>query len=366
MIKSNIIPRRTSRRPTLSAIASRIGCSKAVVSTVLNNAKGNTIVSDALRKRVEDTAREIGYVPNFASRCLARKSTRMLGVYIPPGIWTGVGMMYEGRIIRGIERTCQERNYELLLINASGSRNADNCVRKIEEQQVDGILLVHARSNTLGLQQILEATNKIVAVDYNEPEPSSLNAVSFDNTAAVNMAVEHLVELGHKRIMYVGPSTMEPSPDDLSRRNAFNSAIRHFNLPLIEKPSAGKTSIYGGAIQSAVDFSISLGNGMPTAFVTYNDLLAVDLMHRLTDKGIDVPGKVSVIGIDDSPFCTIARPQLTSVRHPLELMGQQAVLMLLELMEKESMDIADGDRTGKRTLFSPELVVRGTTGKAIS
>ncbi|HBC89488.1 MAG TPA: hypothetical protein DCZ94_21330 [Lentisphaeria bacterium] len=366
MVSSNITNRSTKRRPTLSAIANRVGCSKAVASTVINNSKGNTIVSDSLRKRVEEAALEIGYVPNFASRSLARKSTRMLGVYIPPGIWTGVGMMYEGRILRGIERTCQDKNYDILLINAAGSHNSENCIQKIAEQQVDGTLLVHVRANTPGLQQILESSRNIVAVDYNEPEPVKLDAVSFDNAAALMMAVEHLVKLGHSRIAYINPAILNPSPDSIARQNSFLASMKTFNLPVTAPFSGQEKSLgYKTAFQSAVEYALSLGaEKMPTAFVAYNDLLALETMHVLADKGLDVPGKVSIVGIDDSPFCSFARPQLTSIKHPLEQMGQQAVFMLLEKIEKINIDGLEDNDCGRRSIFQPELVLRGTTAQA--
>ncbi len=366
-----------SKRPTLHEIARLAGCSKAAVSTVLNHAKGNTVIGPSLRRQVQQVARDLGYVPRFASRSLATGITRTLGIYIPAGPWAGIGAGYERLILSGIETACQAAGYDMLIVNLSGSRSIEDCLYKVAEQRVDGLLAIHASAESVELKKLVGVCRNLVAVDYSEIEPREMDAVVFDNRAAMEMAVDHLWRLGHRRIGYVGDGRSLPVADDRLRREGYLSAIRGRGIDpdrrwsVLEALVLGPSETPGGASRLAgslaVDRAMALGTGGPTALITFNDLIAAAAIQQCHARGVGVPGRLSIVGVDDSPLCQWISPQLTSIRHPLRQMGQCAAEQLIERAGASPSALADAaSRRGRRVSFAPELVVRQTTAAALS
>lgn len=358
------------KRVTLPEIARLAGCSKAVVSTVLNHSRGNTAVGSELRRRVEEVAREVGYVPNFASRSLARGNTSTLGVYIPPGPWSGIGAGYESQILRGVEGACQHAGYDVLILNLAGDSTPEMCMAKVAEQRVDGVLVVHARSESPGLQELIESGTHVLAVDYSQPT-SEMDAVVFDNAAGMELAVTHLAGLGHRRIGYIGTCLIDPGPDDRIRRSGLIAAMSKLGLPLDERwanlssPGFCELDVPGGHCRLAgitgVNRIVEMGDDAPTAVVAYSDLVALSAMQRLAELGKPVPKSLSIVGFDDSPACTLVWPELTSIRHPLEEMGRHATELLIARARAGKQEGRRERAPVERVVFKPELMVRGTT-----
>ena len=358
----------TSKRCTIAGIARASGCSKAVVSTVLNGSRGNTVVGAELRARVERMARELGYVPNHASQSLATGSSMTVGVFITPGPWFNVGSEYESGLLRGVDRACQAAGFDLVILNIAGRQTVADCVRKVAAGRLDGVVLLRAAAGSDALIQLSAACDNLVAADYNEPEPRALSATGFDNAAAMRLAVEHLVSLGHRRIGYVGGGGPMPVPDDRARRAGFAAAMNAASLPIEphylfyerqdSSPAMERTHAQAWGWDAA-DQVLALGAGRPTALVIWSDSVAVTVMQRLAQKGLSVPGQMSLVGVDNSPSCQIVWPQLTSVDHPLVDIGAEATSMLIEGSRARRDRL---DRRPQRVIFQPKLVVRGTTG----
>lgn len=356
-----------TRKVTLKDIAQQIGCSKAVVSTVLNQSKGNTGVSQPMREKIEQMALEMGYRPNFSSQSLARQRTQTLGAYIPPQPWGSIGSTYESVIFRGIEKACQELDYDLLVFNRFGDLRHENCMEKLYQKRVDGLFLVHAHGGCDWLEGFQKTNVPIVGVDYTNPEPD-IDAVSFDNIGAIQMAMDHLISLGHKAIAYLGPYSENMNPDQRLRRQAYIEAMKRKGLSLSHCSLLNEvqTDLYSyktgdyhiSAANRAAQHIHSLGAAeRPTAIITYNDMTAVDLIQDLMDMGIDVPGRISVVSIDDSYICRVLRPRITSMSHPLEAMGYRAAYMLHNRIEQGASE----DNLGIHELYPSEVVIRQTT-----
>jgi DNA-binding LacI/PurR family transcriptional regulator len=349
---------------TLKDVARAADCSTAVVSTVINRARGNTFVSSELRKRVEAAARELGYRPNFASRSLVSNRTRTLGVYIPPAPWAGPGFSYDGEILKGIEPACRARGYDLLLINLTGNQAPQACLDKFAERRIDGVLLVHAEPGSPWIGDLVASGHNVVAIDYANPEPG-LNAMVFDNPAVSRMAVDHLMTLGHRKIGFLG-SCMDPvSKDGMARQMAFLDYARQRGLEVRpewvfdamrseralrpEEPVCEIEGVWGAR------HILKLGAAGPTAWLAYGDMVAVHAMRHLQAAGVRVPEDVSLIGVDDSEWCRMVTPQLSSIGHPLSEMGRRAVELLIQISEN------DKAVRGVHEVFAPRLAARGTT-----
>lgn len=358
---------------TIKDVARRAGCSPAVVSTVVNGAKGNTMVGARTRQRVLRAARELGYRTNFASRSLVRRRTSTLGIYIPPSPWSGLGFSYDDTILRGVETACRASDHDLLLINMTGTLGPQVCLDKFAERRIDGLVLIHAEPGSPWIGDLVAAGRNVVAVDYSNPEPG-LDAVVFDNAAAGRLAVEHLVSLGHRRIGFIGSCRQPPSLDGLLRQQGFLEAMAAHGLPvrpawvfdhhLLERPLRPQDEVCQAEGLAGARHIVSLGPRGPTAWIAYADLVAVNVLSGLRTAGKRVPLELSVMGVDDSEWCRVATPPLASLRHPLEEMGRAAVELLV------ARSAAGGSRTsgrlprvGRHVIFQPELVARESTAR---
>ena len=357
---------KTGAHVTIKDVARRAACSPAVVSTVVNGARGNTVVGAHMRQRVLCAARELSYRPHFASRSLVRRRAQTIGVYIPSDGASSIGYPYEAAILRGIERACRERKYDLLAINLGGDHLPDQCAHKFAEQRIDGLLLLHVAHDAPWVAPLAAANLNIAGVNYYGPV-QGIDTINFDDRAATRLAVSHYISLGHRAIGYIGSLSAYPGPGERRRRQGFEAAMREAGLAMepgwIIDESDPKLGKRIGAAQTletadlALEAILSLPpQRRPTAWVTHNDMIAIPLLQRLCSAGIRVPEEVSVIGIDDHEFCRYSTPPLSSIRQPLEAMGARAANLVVERAATEEANIAP-----VHELFEPELVARAST-----
>lgn len=323
---------------TLKMVAARAGCSVSSVSTVLNNAKGNSMVSDVTRKRIFAIAKELGYHPNFASRSLRTRSTRTIGVYVQPKKWRQVGNHYELPLFKGVEKAARERNYNVMVLNLGAEVLPGVCKEQLLERRIDGIVLLHTDRE---IAEMLSAEHDcIVAVDCAH-NSSKVNLVRFDDAAAVHLAVEHLVRLGHTRIGFAGACTAEKN-NEADRERHFKEALLRNKLNVVDELIFNETKCTEPIryedryCQKEGTAAIRYFHALPkppTAVVAYNSLVASALMHEAVKLGMKLPEELSVIGIDDYEFLDFQEPRLTVIDHVLEEMGRGSAEMLIDLIE---------------------------------
>jgi DNA-binding LacI/PurR family transcriptional regulator len=354
-----------ARRVTLADVASEAGCSTALVSSVINRSNTNAGASPALTLKIQEAAKRLGYRPDFASQSLARRSTRTIGVYVPPAEGSSLAYPYESAILRGIELACQQRGHDLLVINLGGNATPDTCTHRFTERRIDGLVLLHVADDAAWIGPLLDRHARTVSVNYYGDE-RRLPRVNFDDRAATAMSVEHLVHLGHERIAYVGLMNERPGPGAVLRREGFEQAMVQCGLAI---PDAwiidrtfdrtawpGQPLEHGPTGDFAVDRLMSLPGPRPTALVCYGDLGAIAAIRRLQHHGLSVPRDISVIGLDDMELCRYVDPPLTTIRQPLEDMGERAAQLLFEHQpEGDAVEVA------RQELVRPSLVVRQST-----
>ncbi|MEM6551612.1 MAG: LacI family DNA-binding transcriptional regulator [Planctomycetota bacterium] len=355
------------KAPTLTEVSRLAGCSKAAASAVLNGSRGNISVSDALRQRVQDIARELNYRPNYASRSLALRRTQALGIYIPRGPWSGIGSNYEGHVLHGIELACVARKYNLSVINMNGNEPPQRCLDTLVEQRVDGLLVLRVDGDESWLAELLERRDAVVAIDCHRPLPG-LDAVMFNHDDAIGKAVDHLVGLGHRRIGYLGTCCHQTVPHNELRREAYVKAIVRNGLQLdpalIFGPEQSPVSVERGnqhlqlAGEYGAGYFVSMGAARPTAIVAYEDLSATTAIRFLADHGLSVPRDISLVNIEDSRLSRQFMPRLTTVMHPVKEMGQRAAELLIDRASTTSGQAA---RAGVHESFDAELMVREST-----
>ncbi len=357
---------RAERRVTLKDVALLAGCSSALVSTVINRSNTNAGASPALTRRIMKAAEKLNYRADFASQSLARRSTRTIGVYVTPDVCSSLTYPYESAILHGVEKVCQQNGYDLLAINLTGAASPEGCFHKFTERRIDGLVLLRLHHHTPWLAPLIERFPKVVGVNFHGDLPD-LRRVNFDDQAAIALAVKHLTELGHRRIGYLGPGSREAGPGAMLRRTSFEQAMRAEGLwvppawvwdtsnPAATTPDRDVDLPTAGNLGVSALFA---GHARPTALVCYSDLSAIYAVRRLQQMGLNVPGDVSVIGIDDMELCRHVSPSLSSIRQPLEEMGRRATQMLFESPSNHATSATDD----LLELVVPQLVVRESTG----
>ncbi|WP_283133233.1 LacI family DNA-binding transcriptional regulator [Rhizohabitans arisaemae] len=327
----------------LSDIAARAGVSEATVSRVLN---GKSSVADATRRAVLDAVDGLGYAR--PSR-LRRRAHGLIGLIIPE-LDNPIFPVFAQAIERAL---VPHRCTPLLCTQTPGGASEDACVEMLVEQGVSGIVVVSGRhadvtADASGYARLVGRGVPLVLLDGCAPAVGA-PCLSTDDRLAARQAVTHLVELGHERIGFAaGPERFVP----VIRKG---EGFRRATAELLGSAGPVRHSLFtveGG--RQAAGALLDLGC---TGIVCASDLMALGAIAAVRDRGLVVPGDVSVVGFDDSPLVAFVDPPLTTVRKPVRAMARAVADTLVGLIGGEPM------RHGE-LLFQPELIVRSSTAAA--
>ncbi|MEY9846766.1 LacI family DNA-binding transcriptional regulator [Streptacidiphilus sp. MAP5-3] len=330
----------------LADIAAQAGVSEATVSRVLNGKPG---VSATTRQTVLAALDVLGYDRPVKLR---QRSAGLIGLITPE-----LNNPIFPALAQVVEQVLTRHGYTpLLCTQTPGGSTEDELVDMLVDRGVTGIVFVsglHA-DTTADHERYARLAGRgvpFVLIDgFSERIDASF--VSPDDRAAMWMAVRHLAELGHQRVgLAVGPARFVPVARKLT---GFTAAVRELlgyaDAEVEELVQHTLFTVEGGHAAGGT----LLDKGC-TAIVCGSDLMAFGAIRAARQRGLDVPGEVSVVGFDDSPLIAFADPPLTTIRKPVEAMGAAAVDALLEEINAVPVHRAE-------FVFQPELVVRGSTG----
>jgi DNA-binding LacI/PurR family transcriptional regulator len=276
------------------------------------------LVSEPTRDRVAAVATRLGYHPNRAARGLITGKTGNLGVIVPD-----LGNPFFQAVLRGAQTRARETDHWVFLADSEEDPRAEHELIVQLAKQVDGIILCASRMTAPQLEE-MAAHTRLVLVNR---RAAGAPWVLMDYAGATQQAVDHLIALGHRRIGYLnGP---QGSWSNRERRRVLRSAARknRFELaefgPLVPSFAAG---VHAAELAHAAGV---------TAIVAYNDLMAIGVLSRFNDRGIPVPGQVSVVGFDDIEMAAMASPALTTAAMPKREAGRAAVDLLLGLLASD-------------------------------
>jgi DNA-binding LacI/PurR family transcriptional regulator len=256
-----------------------------------------------------------------------------------------------------IQTYAARHQYTTLLFSVCGaSENSVNAAKLLPRQALDGVITSYAVTEHLPLHfsNMLKATKPVVFVDGFSPD---YDCVETDNYLGVQMALEHLIELGHQRIAFAAGQILTKGVHE--RIDAFRSILRARSLPC--EPPQVQISVQADdmAGEETAHTLLSLRD-VPTAVLCMNDLVARGVMRAARERGISCSEQLSVIGFDDLDFARHLDPPLTTIRQPIAEIGQTAVDLLLERID----DPGGQNNRHKALQLRPELVVRASTGPA--
>jgi DNA-binding LacI/PurR family transcriptional regulator len=324
-------------KPTMEDVARRAGVSRALVSLVMRNSDK---VSPRSRAAVLEAAEALGYRPNLNARHLASKRTRTLGLLI-----NDLHNPFFPAVADGIKAASDEHGYRLLMNSAFFREDVEQAaLETFVDFNVDGIVLSGAHIAAEIIEQIARSVPVAVA---SRPIASDLvDTVNNDDALGARIAVEHLVELGHRRICHLDGGR---GAGAVQRRAGFVATMEEHGLEPLVVGAAFTESAGARAAAVALEQSSNI-----TAFFAGNDLSALGALDAIEASGRSVPDDVSLVGYDNTSVAALGHVDLTTIDQGAQRLGQLAVEMLIERIE-------EGRTEARHIVIPPWLVVRRTT-----
>jgi len=314
----------------------------ATVSRVLN---GHPDVKGSTRARVLRTIEELKYSPNLHARTLAGGQNRILGVVL-----ANLYNPFFADICQAIEVHAVRRGYEIELSNAhTDIKEVSACVRRFLGQKVSGLALF-PESETDILAELQHANIPVVIYDSGAAG-GNITSIHFDHRKGMRMLVELMFALGHRRMVYIAAPRCLPPTE--ARRLEFLEAASRYSLDVrIVTPVEDG---FAGGRESVRDLLRT--NFAPTAILCVNDWIAVGAIRELRNRGLSVPGDVSVTGFDNITVSEFCCPSLTTIHIPRTQIGRMVA-------ESLTPDASGSFLPARQICLDPELVVRESTGAA--
>jgi DNA-binding LacI/PurR family transcriptional regulator len=325
------------RRPTLEDVAAHAGVSRALVSIVMRGVAG---ASDETRRRVLAAAADIGYRPDARARLLASGHSRLLGVVF------GMSGRFHLELLDGLYAAAESAGYELILSALTPSRDERRAVETLLDFRCEAAILVLPGPGA----PVLAGRLPVVVIGWEVDDPS-VDVVRTSDTEGMSLAIDHLADLGHRRILHVDGGV---GPVSDARRSAYRAAMRRRGLDRHVRVVPGGINQEDGAAAARL---LLEEESLPGAVVAYNDDVAAGLLETFSRAGVRIPDEVSVVGWDDSSLSRLAHLDLTTVR-------QDAAEMTRLAIERSAARLAADPISQRDQVLSPRLVVRSSTGAA--
>ncbi|HEY7582941.1 MAG TPA: LacI family DNA-binding transcriptional regulator [Acidimicrobiia bacterium] len=337
---------RASRPPTLRDVAREAGVHVSTVSRVLNDQAATGRITADTEERIREVALRLGYRRNTIARALRTGRTLVVGMVVPD-----VANLYQAEITRAAGDVFSGKGYSLILASTDDNpAHAESQVSAMLGVQAEGLMYGVARGDDAVLAGIIEEDIPVVLFNRAVSD-MEVSAVLPDDHGGTRLAVQHLISLGHTRIVHVG------GPEDVSstvnRLEAFEETLRAADLTGSHQFTQRQTEDEGYRVTA------TLLEERPdtTAVLAANDRLALGAIDAIRDTGRTCPGDISVVGFNDMPYTDRFSPPLTTIRISQNELGARTARLLLET-------IADPRRAPETQLVSAQLVVRGSTAPA--
>lgn len=327
---------------TMKDVARLAGVSTSTVSHVINK---DRFVSEAVTRKVDAAIKELNYAPSALARSLKIKQTRTIGMLI-----TASTNPFYSELVRGVERSCFERGYSLVLCNTEGNEQRMN--RNLEtlmQKRVDGLLLLCTETHQPS-REIMQRYPSIptVMMDWS-PFDGETDLIQDNSLLGGDLATQYLIDKGYSRIACItGP--LDKTPARL-RLEGYREAMTRAGLAIpAGYEITGDFEFNGGfeAMQTLLSHK-----QRPEAVFVGNDAMAVGVYKALYQAGLRIPLDIAIIGYDDIELASYMTPPLTTIHQPKDELGELAVNVLIHRMAQPTIQ-------QQRLQLTPVLMARGS------
>jgi DNA-binding LacI/PurR family transcriptional regulator len=325
-------------RPTLADVAARAGVSKSLVSLVMRDEPG---AGAETRRRVLDAADALGYHPDSRARLLRSGRSRLLGVVF------GIQHAFHVDLVTSLYTAARDSGYELALSAVTPDRDEAEATASLLQDRCEALIMCGPRTPAASLARLATRLPVIVLAR----SVRGADVIRTADAEGLRQAVDHLAELGHRRIAHIDGGR---APGAADRRAGYREAMNARGLGgHIQVVTGGLTEDEG----ANAAHELFEHDERPTAVTVFNDRCATGVLDVLLRSGLRVPEDVSVVGYDDSHLARLAHINLTTIAQDTDTMTRLAVA--------RAIDRIDGTEAGRRTLVvPPRLVIRRTTAPA--
>jgi DNA-binding LacI/PurR family transcriptional regulator len=334
-------------------VAEESGVSIQTVSRVLNN---HPDVAHATAERIQKVMHRLHYTPNAIARSLIQQRSYTIGVAIDAIEWSG-----PSRILAGINYEAEEQGYCLLIkrIQEEDTRNVEPLLQTMLSRQVDGVIwgVPEIGDNHRWVKETCVGLG-VPIVFLSVPEREDIPSVSMNEHQGGRMATRHLLEAGYQHIAHIaGP---EISWEAQERKRGWLDVLAEVGLnPLLTQQLRWADKAWSP--ESSGECFLELLESYPEmdAVFVASDQMALKVLQIASQKGIQIPDQLGVMGYDNIPESSFYWPSLSTIDHDHVKLGAEAVGKLLKIID--SADSADNDEAQKATVLAPQLIIRRST-----
>jgi LacI family transcriptional regulator len=329
-------------------IAQRAGVHVSTVSRALNP-KTRTRLSHEVATRILKIASDLSYTRNPLAVGLKTRRSFTVGVIVPD-----LTNPLFPPIVRAVERTLGKEGYVTILADSDNNRQTEAAIlESLQARQVDGLILATAWLQDDIVSKCQEQNVPFVLVNRTVLDAGVTSVVTND-VHGIHLAVDHLLQLGHRKLAYVGGPLNTSTA--VGRRTGFFAALKAYRLTAREKLVVDCPSFTVQAGAAAARELLATSNRSFTAIVAANDMLALGCYDALAESGLKCPQDISITGYNDMPFADRFNPPLTTLRIPHDQIGVQSSLLLLRMMRDPKVNVPS-------LHLEPLLVIRGSTAE---
>jgi LacI family transcriptional regulator len=330
---------------TIKDIARRAGVSYATVSRVINN-KSN--VAMATRKKVLAAIDELSYYRNDLARGMRTKKTNSIGL-----ILADITNPFYAETAKTIVELAGRYDYSLFLCNTNNDLNEQKkYINILMQRKVDGIIFASVHWIDPTIEALALSATPFVLYNRCASDSSFLNYVVLDNEEGAFLAVEHLYNLGHRRIALI--SGLHAFSTDRERTNGYIKALNEFGLPYDETLMV--QGEYSGKKSFDAAMKLIKSENPPTAIFASNDLMALSALDAIMLAGLTVPDDIALIGFDDIAMASHSAIQLSTVSQDSKMMAEIAINSLYKIIENKESHLP------LQVVLKPKLSIRLTCG----
>jgi LacI family transcriptional regulator len=330
----------------ITAVAKRAGVSTATVSRVMN---GTATVSPETAERVREAVEALNFYPDINARTLGSGRSGLYGLII-----SDITNPYFPELVKAFEDIAVEHGQDVLIANTDyDPKRMETCVIRMLQRKVDGVAIMTSEMEERLIRTFSQRQIPVIFMDAVTAARGTAT-VNVDYTGGVTEAMQHLFDLGHKDIAFIsGPLTLGSAR---ARSEAFQAALREQGVTIRRSwMQEGDHRVEGG---HHAMMRILASGSLPTAVLGSNDLTAIGAMGAIREKGLDIPGEISVVGFDDIELSAYTVPPLTTLHVPRRELAATAFRALFR--GREGSPAKPSRRRGH--IIKTRLCVRQSTG----